>query len=57
MIYARLNPTDYAAYLRRAMGADVDSMRTTSLEGLQGLDDEAIMHDILEAPLDAVIEE
>ena len=48
MIYARLNPSDYANYLRRAVTADVSSMRTTSLAGLN-LDDDAILHDIMAA--------
>ena len=54
MIYARLNPTDYASLLQRALYADVSSVRTTSLESLT-LDDDAILHDILGSTLsDAV---
>ena len=46
MIYARLNPTDYASLFRRALDAEVSSVRTTSLESLT-LDDDAVLHDIL----------
>ena len=42
-------PLVYADMLRRAVTADISSVRTTSLDGLQ-LDDEAILRDILLAP-------
>ena len=46
LIYARLNATEYARLIAKAMTSDVSSVRTTSLDGLV-LDDDAIVQDIL----------